>query len=205
MFTGIIETVGHVLDVTDTHEFRRIRVHAGSLIDGVGVGASIATNGVCITATTVEDGAFTADLSRETLARTTFGDLETGRRVNLELSMRADARFGGHIVQGHVDGVGTIRRFDRNGDDWVLEVGFSPEHARRLVWKGSVAVDGISLTVAALESDWMSFAIIPFTLENTNLGSARPGDRVNLEFDVLAKYVERMLEPYVQSLGRGNA
>jgi riboflavin synthase len=156
-----------------------------------------------VTATSIEGGCFAADLSRETLERTTFADIEKGRRVNLELSMRADARFGGHIVQGHVDGVDTISRFDRSGDDWNLEVRFPPEHHRRLVWKGSVAIDGISLTVAALGRDTMSFAIIPYTFENTSLGRSRVGDRVNIEFDVLAKYVERLLEPYVQRLGGG--
>jgi riboflavin synthase len=203
MFTGIIEAVGEVVEIDNRDDFRRVRIRGGTLLDGVEAGSSIATNGVCVTATSVGDGCFTADLSRETLDRTTFGELPTGRRVNLELSMRTDARFGGHIVQGHVDGVGTIRRFDRNGDDWLLEVIFPPEHARRLVSKGSVAVDGISLTVAGLDDDAMAFAIIPYTLQNTNLGSAHPGDQVNIEFDVLAKYVERMLEPYVRQLREG--
>lgn len=200
MFTGIIENVGEVVDVADSGEFRRIRVRGGNLLANVRPGASIATNGVCVTATSIDDDSFTADLSRETLERTTFSGIEPGRSVNLELSMRADARFGGHIVQGHVDGVGTITKFDRCGDDWRLEVNFPPEHQRRLVWKGSVAIDGISLTVAGLGSDTMSFAIIPYTLEHTNLGRLRVGDQVNIEFDVLAKYVERLLEPYVEKL-----
>jgi riboflavin synthase len=200
MFTGIVEAVGAVVAVENEGQFRRIRVRGGSLLDDIGAGASIATNGVCVTATSVEDGCFTADLSAETLARTTFGRLEVGRRVNLELSMRADARFGGHIVQGHVDCVGSIVRFDRREDDWLLEVEFPAQHAGRLAWKGSVAIDGISLTVAGLEQDRMSFAIIPYTLENTNLGSARPGDPVNVEFDVISKYVERLLEPYLERL-----
>ena len=114
--------------------------------------------------------------------------------------MRADSRFGGHIVQGHVDGVGRIRRFDREDDDWILEVDYDPAAASRIVWKGSIAVDGISLTVAGLESSSFSIAIIPHTLENTNLKCARPGDEVNLEFDVLAKYVENLVSPYLGQL-----
>jgi len=203
MFTGIIEGVGEVVDVTDNDDFRRIRVRGGALLENVHPGASISTNGVCVTATSIDDGCFTADLSRETLERTTFAQIEVGRPVNLELSMRADSRFGGHIVQGHVDGVGTISRFDRNGDDWHLEVRFPRAHQRRLVWKGSVAVDGISLTVAELGAETMSFAIIPYTFENTNLNLSRVGDRVNIEFDVLAKYVERLLEPYVEKIEGG--
>ncbi len=203
MFTGIIESVGEVVDITGNDQFRRIRVRGGNLLASVRPGSSIATNGVCVTATSIEDGCFTADLSRETLERTTFSEIEAGRRVNLELSMRTDSRFGGHIVQGHVDGVGTISKFDRNDDDWHLEVRFPTEHQRRLVWKGSVAIDGISLTIAALGHDTMSFAIIPYTFENTNLAHSRVGDRVNIEYDVLAKYVERLLEPYVEKLGGG--
>ncbi len=200
MFTGIIEEVGTVVEVFDSGEFRRIRVQAQTVLDDMISGSSIATNGVCITAREVDRDSFTADLSRETLDRTTLKHAVGGFHVNLERSMRADSRFGGHIVQGHVDGVGAIRRFDRRGDDWILEVAYDPAWESRLVWKGSIAVDGISLTVAALAKETFSIAIIPHTLENTNLQDASPGDEVNLEFDVLAKYVEKLVGPYLERI-----
>jgi riboflavin synthase len=202
MFTGIIEEVGRVVEVTDSDEFRRIRVEAETVLEDMKTGSSIATNGVCITAREITESSFTADLSRETLDRTTLKHTGQGAHVNLERSMRADSRFGGHIVQGHVDGVGRIRRFDREGDDWILEVAYDPASASRLVWKGSIAVDGISLTVAALGKETFSIAIIPHTLENTNLGDVKPGDEVNLEFDVLAKYVEKLVVPYLAQIGK---
>lgn len=201
MFTGIIEAVGEIIEVRDTGEFRRLRIAAPDIAGGAAAGASIAADGVCVTATDVRDGSFAADLSRETLERTTFGHARAGRKVNLERPLRADGRLGGHIVQGHVDGVGRIRRFDRAGDDWTLEVGYPPAAAPRLVWKGSIAVDGISLTVAALDAESVSIAVIPYTMEHTNLSDRRTGDAVNLEFDVLAKYVERLVAPYIQRLG----
>jgi riboflavin synthase len=200
MFTGIIEEVGKVIEVIDSDEFRRIRVQAKTVLDDMISGSSIATNGVCITAREVDGDSFTADLSRETLDRTTLKHAGGGSHVNLERSMRADSRFGGHIVQGHVDRVGAIRRFDRRGDDWILEVAYDPAWASRLVWKGSIAVDGISLTVATLGKETFSIAIIPHTLENTNLQEASAGDEVNLEFDVLAKYVEKLVGPYLERI-----
>ena len=169
-------------------------------MDDIEPGSSISTNGVCITVREIDPGSFTADLSRETLDRTTFRNIGSGAQVNLERSMRADSRFGGHIVQGHVDGVGRIRRFDRENDDWILEVDYDPAAASRIVSKGSIAVDGISLTVAGLEASSFSIAIIPHTLENTNLKYSQPGDEVNLEFDVLAKYVENLVSPYLEQL-----
>ena len=140
---------------------------------------------------------FTAEMSRETLDRTSLGSLKKGTVLNLERPMRADSRFGGHIVQGHVDGVGHIRRFERQADAWNLEVEYPETDKCYLVERGSIAVDGISLTVASLRSpNIFSVAIIPHTFENTNLRTARPNDPVNLEFDVLAKYIESLLKPY---------
>jgi len=193
MFTGIIEEVGEIVAVEDTGDFRKLRVRAGTLLDGTAAGASIAVNGVCLTVRTFDRRDFSADLSRETLERTSLKALRAGTTVNLERPMRADGRFGGHIVQGHVDGVGTIRRFDRDGDNWNLQVQFPEDGARYIVEKGSIAIDGISLTVAAIKPPILEVAIIPHTFENTNLRHARAGDTVNLEFDVIAKYVERML------------
>ena len=193
MFTGIIEETGEIAAIDNTSEFRTLRVRAGRILDGIGAGASIAVNGVCLTVRTFEPGSFTADLSRETLERTSLDDLRAGAVVNLERPMRADGRFGGHMVQGHVDGVGKIRSFTRDGDNWTLQVEF-PEHALRyIVEKGSIAIDGISLTVARVRPGLLEVAIIPHTFENTNLRHARAGDTVNLEFDIIAKYVERML------------
>ena len=203
MFTGIIDDVGMIVDIEDVEEFRRVRIDAPQALNDIQAGASIATNGVCITARETNGSIFTADLSRETLNRSTFKHAVVGQRVNLELSMRVDARFGGHIVQGHVDGIGQVRRFDRDGDDWILKVCFDPSFAQRLVSKGSIAVDGISLTVAALSDNALEVAIIPFTLDHTNLGDRKPGDEVNLEFDVVAKYVENLVAPYLEQLGIG--
>jgi riboflavin synthase len=200
MFTGLIEAVGEVLDTVEAEGFRQLRISRPPGMGDLREGSSIAANGVCITAREIADSSFRAHLSHETLQRTTLGFLESGAHVNLELALRADSRLGGHIVQGHVDGVGQILSFQQQDDDWNLVVGFDPSHASRLVHKGSVAVDGISLTVADLEDDRFSVAIIPYTLENTTLKYSNRGDKVNLEFDVLAKYVERLLEPYIQKI-----
>ena len=193
MFTGIIEEVGQIAAVDDTGEFRTLRIRAGHILDGITAGASIAVNGVCLTVRTFTPDSFTAELSRETLDRTSLTHLRAGATVNLERPMRADGRFGGHLVQGHVDGVGRIREFSRNGDAWTLKIGVPQQALRYIVEKGSIAVDGISLTVAAMKPPVVEVAIIPHTFENTNLEHARAGDTVNLEFDIIAKYVERMM------------
>jgi riboflavin synthase len=193
MFTGIIEEVGKIEALSDAGEFRNVRTQAGMILDGAKVGDSIAINGVCLTVRTLNRGSFTADLSQETLNRSSLKQLRVGTTVNLERPMRADGRFGGHIVQGHVDTTGTIQSFDRDGDNWNLVVAFPADASRYIVEKGSIAIDGISLTVAALRAFELEVAIIPHTFENTNLRHARAGDTVNLEFDVIAKYVERML------------
>jgi riboflavin synthase len=193
MFTGIIEQVGEIERIDDAGDFRTLGVRAGNILDGITSGASIAVNGVCLTVRNFSSGSFTAELSRETLERTSLQNLRPGATVNLERPMRADGRFGGHIVQGHVDGVGRIRQFSRIGDDWNLQIEFPEQALRYIVEKGSIAVDGISLTVAAVKPSVLEIAIIPHTFENTNLRHAKPGDMVNLEFDIIAKYVERML------------
>jgi riboflavin synthase len=193
MFTGIIEEVGEIEALSDAGEFRSVRVRAGSILNGAEAGNSIAVNGVCLTVRTREPRSFTADLSGETLERTSLKALRVGATVNLERPMRADGRFGGHIVQGHVDTTGRIESFNRDGDNWNLVVAFPADASRYIVEKGSIAIDGISLTVASLGPSVLEVAIIPHTFENTNLRHARVGDTVNLEFDVIAKYVERML------------
>ena len=193
MFTGIIEEVGEIAEISDSGGFRTLRVRARRILNGIQTGASISVNGVCLTARTIHVDGFTADLSNETLERTSLKVLAAGSLVNLERPMRADGRFDGHIVQGHVDGVGRIRAFTRKGDDYRLEVEFSESALRYIVEKGSISVDGISLTIARVRPCVFEVAIIPHTFDNTNLQRAQAGDPVNLEFDVIAKYVERML------------
>jgi riboflavin synthase len=197
MFTGIIEEVGEIVQIEDAGDFRTIGVAGHHVFDDLATGSSIAVNGVCLTVRSTSNQMFSAEMSRETLDRTSLGNLRKGTIVNLERPMRADSRFGGHIVQGHVDGVGRIRQFDRQNDAWNLEVDFPEAASRYIVEKGSIAVDGISLTVASLQpSHTFSVAIIPHTFENTNLKAAQPGAAVNLEFDVVAKYIENLLKPY---------
>jgi len=193
MFTGIIEEVGEISGLADAGGFRTLRVRACKVLDGIQTGASISVNGVCLTARHIHSDGFTADLSHETLERTSLRQLAAGSLLNLERPMRADGRFDGHIVQGHVDGVGRIRAFSREGDDYRLEVEFPESALRYIVEKGSISVDGISLTIARVKPCVFEVAIIPHTFDNTNLKRAQAGDSVNLEFDVIAKYVERML------------
>jgi riboflavin synthase len=196
MFTGIVEEVGTIMEVARDGDVVSIRIEGGAAVRGLPVGGSVAVNGCCLTAVAVKRSAFTCHLTSETLSRTSFGSaLRPGGRVNLERPMRADGRFDGHIVQGHVDGVGRVVRMTRREHAADLVVEAPAGLARYLVEKGSVTVDGISLTVAALRGRVFTVAVIPYTLERTNLHAARPGTRVNLEVDVIAKYVERLLGP----------
>jgi riboflavin synthase len=194
MFTGIIEATGEITAIDSAGAFRNLRVRAGDILEGARVGDSIAVNGVCLTVRALHPGSFAAEMSKETLDRTSLKKLAAGAIVNLERPMRADGRFGGHIVQGHVDGVGKIRSFTRDGDNWNLSVEFPEPAMRYIVEKGSITIDGISLTVASMQPGVLAVAIIPHTFENTNLRHAKVGDAVNLEFDLIAKYVERMLQ-----------
>jgi riboflavin synthase len=196
MFTGIVEEVGEVAAAERRGDVLRARIRARAIAAGLQAGASIAVDGCCLTAVETGPDGFACDLTAETLARTGFGArLRPGALVNLERPLRADGRLDGHIVQGHVDGLGEIVHLRRSGEAADLEVAVPPGLERYLVEKGSVAVDGISLTVSALRARGFSVAVIPYTLEHTNLRAARPGDRVNLEMDVIAKYVERLLAP----------
>ncbi len=196
MFTGIVEDVGTVVEAHDRQDVRVVRIEAGPATEGLATGASIAVDGCCLTAVACAGRAFTCELTAETLMRTSFGGrLVPGALVNLERPLKADGRFDGHIVQGHVDGVGRIVSLDRTGVAAELAVAMPRDLERYVVEKGSIAVDGISLTVAGLLPGAFSVAIIPYTLERTNLRGARPGDGVNLEVDVIAKYVERLLAP----------
>ena len=195
MFTGIVEATGTVEEVHRRGDVLVVRVAAGPVLAALPTGGSIAVDGCCLTAVAVDAAGFVCELTEETLRRTAFEErLHPGALVNLERPMKADGRFDGHIVQGHVDGVGRIREWRRLGDSAEMVVLPPPELLRYLVPKGSVAVDGISLTVAGLEAGAFSVALIPYTLEVTNLRAAAPGDRVNLEVDIIAKYVERLLQ-----------
>jgi riboflavin synthase len=196
MFTGIIEEVGRVEAAARRGDVLRVRIAAPGTSRALPVGGSVAVSGCCLTAVEVSGDGFDCELTEETLRRTAFEErLSPGRAVNLERPLKADGRFDGHIVQGHVDGVGRIRALRVEGRSAELVVECPPELERYLVEKGSVAVDGISLTVAGLLPRAFSVAIIPYTLENTSLRDARAGDPVNLEADVIAKYVERLLAP----------
>jgi riboflavin synthase len=214
MFTGIVEHVGRVeaLDKSavgkDALEKSavekgaletgtvggRLRVHAGPLAASLAVSGSIAVNGCCLTIVEISGEVFAADLSSETLRRTSFAEIKAGTRVNLERPLTAGKEFGGHFVQGHVDGIGRVVRWEADGANWWLGVRLPRELARYVAMKGSIAIDGISLTVANIAGDTVEAAIIPFTYANTNLQALRVGDAVNLEADILAKYLERLLE-----------
>lgn len=193
MFTGLIEELGKVIARKPFAGGERITVAADLVTSDISNGDSIAVNGVCLTALDVTLRSFAADVSPETLDRTTLGGLNAGSPVNLERAVTPSTRLGGHIVQGHVDGRGAFLSATPDGDFWTVRIGFAPEFARYLVYKGSVTVEGISLTVASLAGDHFEIAVIPKTWEMTNLSVLIPGDPVNLEADVIAKYVERML------------
>jgi len=196
MFTGIIEEVGRVTGIAHENGNRRLTVAAARLNHELEQGDSIAVSGVCLTAVEITPKSFAADLAAETWKRTSFSRIKKDALVNLELPMRADGRFGGHIVQGHVDGTGKFLGLDRvqGADDYWLRIEIPPELARYVIFKGSLCIEGISLTVAQIEGTKVSAAIIPHTVEMTNLKSLKPGDPVNLEVDLVAKYVEKMIK-----------
>ena len=192
MFTGLVQDLGSVAAVEDGADGARLVLRT-ALTAQIAEGDSVAVNGVCLTATRIEDGRFAADAMHETLRRTSLGALAAGQPVNLELALRADARLGGHIMQGHVDGVGTIAAVREDGFARVVTVAAEPELLRYVVEKGSIAVDGVSLTVARVDGQGFDVSLIPETLERTNLGTAEPGRTVNLEVDIVAKYVEKLV------------
>jgi len=194
VFTGIVEAVGTIAALEPRGSQVGVVVEARAVVEGVRIGDSIAVNGACLTVTKIDAGRLHFDAVRETLERTSLGDQRVGARVNLERAMRADGRLDGHIVQGHVDGTGRVADLARDGDDVRVAVECGPEIARYLVPKGSVAIDGVSLTVVGVSDAGFDVALIPHTLAATNLGDRRLGDRVNLEADVLGKYVVRYLE-----------
>ena len=193
MFTGIIEELGRIDGIEPLEQGKRITVSGDTVMSDLRGGDSIAVNGVCLTALDVTADSFAADLSPETLERTTLGSLAASSRVNLERAVTPSTRLGGHIVQGHVDARGTFLGAEDQGDFHAVRIGFPPEVARYLVFKGSIAVEGISLTIAALAENHFEIAVIPKTWEMTNLATLKTGDKVNLEVDVIANYVESLV------------
>lgn len=201
MFTGIIEEIGRVSKIEQHGDNRRITVTAANAPTELKTGDSVSVSGVCLTALDIKPGSFAADLAPETWARTSFSRIHESALVNLELPMKSDGRFGGHIVQGHVDGVGKVISFDRIADseNWWLQIDLPDEVEKYTVYKGSITIEGMSLTVAQLEGNRCSIAIIPHTVEKTNLHSLKAGDPVNLEADLIAKYVEKMMRGDAES------
>ncbi len=194
MFTGIIEELGRVREIEARGDDARVVIEARTVLEGSHEGDSIAVNGVCLTALDLGTESFAADCSKETLDRSTLGRLKAGAPVNLERAVTPTTRLGGHIVQGHVDGRGQFLRAIEHDESWTVRIAYPRELAHYLVLKGSVAVEGISLTIAGLTDDYFEIAIIPKTWQVTNLSQLKTGAEVNLEVDVIAKYVERLLK-----------
>ena len=197
MFTGLIEEVGTVVGVSNSKKSRKLTVSSSELVKELKVGDSIAVSGVCLTAIRVSDTSFEADLAQETWSRTSFSRIKPGAVVNLELPARANARLGGHIVQGHVDGTGKFLGLEPipGAEDYWLRIEIPQALEKYVIEKGSLSVEGISLTVAKMEGGKVTIAVIPHTAKMTNLTSLKPADLVNLEADVIAKYVEKMITP----------
>ena len=195
MFTGLIQDVGMVAKLESGSAGARLRI-ATSLGSEIALGDSVAVDGVCLTATQADGGGFETEAMNQTLAVTALGAVAAGARVNLELAMRASDRLGGHIVQGHVDGVGEVTAVEQDGFARRLRVALGPDLLRYAVDKGSVTLSGVSLTVAELGEGWVEVSLIPETLERTNLGDLGPGSKLNVECDIVAKYVERLLAPF---------
>ena len=193
MFTGIVEEKGIISSLNINGSSGTIRIEARKVLEGTSIGDSIAVNGICLTVTSMGDGFFTADVMAETVRRSSLGTLSQGSEVNLERAMAANGRFGGHIVSGHIDGTGTVRSLVREENAIWVTIETPPEILKYIVHKGSICIDGISLTVASVGSDNFKVSVIPHTGSETTLLSKRPGSPVNLENDIVAKYVERLM------------
>ncbi len=197
MFTGLVEETGIVKKISDMTNGKRIVIAAKNVLTDLKIGDSVAVNGVCLTATEISENCFTVEAVGETLEKTTVGNLSPGCMVNLERAMSAGQRFGGHIVQGHVNGIGKIQHLSQRGENWLMEVVIPEELMRYIVPEGSITIDGISLTVATLKSNKVGINVIPHTYENTNIKQKSIGEPVNIEVDVLAKYVENLLKHHL--------
>ncbi|HWQ32883.1 MAG TPA: riboflavin synthase [Blastocatellia bacterium] len=201
MFTGIIEETGTIRKITTSTDSARVEIAARAVLEASRIGDSIAVNGVCLTVVEISGQSFCADVSAETLRRTSLRQMRAGTRVNLERPLMPSSRLGGHIVQGHVDGTGEFLEARPEGNGYVVRIGFPAQLARYIVEKGSITVDGISLTVAALGETWLEIAVIPHTWQVTNLSALKRGDAVNLEVDIIARYVERMMQSRLNEAG----
>jgi len=204
MFTGLVQDIGRIETVDGTDDGATLRIATG-LGAEVAPGDSVAVEGVCLTATESSADGFAAEAMNQTLRLTSLGNLEAGGRVNLELAMKASDRLGGHILQGHVDGVGEVLAVGEDGFAKRLRVGLGPDLIRYAVERGSIALSGVSLTISGLGEDWVEVSLIPETLERTTLGEAEPGRRLNVECDVVAKYVERLVAPLTPARRREQA
>lgn len=204
VFSGLIADVGSIAELETGDEGMRIGIRTG-LASDLAPGDSVAVDGACLTVTSVEDGVFTVDVMNQTVSMTSLSGLTAGDRVNLEPALSMGDRLGGHLVQGHVDGVGEVISFEPDGFSRRLRVSLPPELGSYLIPQGSVALQGVSLTVTECGPDWLEVSLIPETLERTDLGSLETGDRVNLECDVIARYVARMVSPYAGNSDRESA
>jgi len=196
MFTGLVEEIGTIAAIAPVEGGLRLAVRAVAVREGLAIGDSVAVNGACLTAVELHPDGFVVDAVAETLRRTTLGDTQPGDQVNLERALSLGARLGGHLVQGHIDGTGTVVGATAEGAGWVLRIDADPALVRYVVEKGSIAVDGVSLTVASRDGTGLTIALIPHTIAATTLGPERVGSRVNLEVDLVAKYVEALVAPY---------
>ncbi|MBN2374797.1 MAG: riboflavin synthase [Sedimentisphaerales bacterium] len=194
MFTGLVEAVEPIKTNVATATGRRLVVPLGRLADGAGLGESICVNGVCLTISQLRSSEAVFDIMAETVKVSTLAQLHSGEAVNLERAMAADGRFGGHIVHGHVDGVGTVEKIDQSGAQWVMWITANPALLRMMIGKGSVAIDGVSLTIVEARPDKFSVSLIPTTLEQTNLKQRKVSDRVNLEVDIISKWITKRLD-----------
>ena len=193
MFTGLIQEVGTIVSVTQNAEGKEFLIRAPELISEIKIDDSVATNGVCLTATKIEGDAFRVQAIHVTLEKTSLGHLKVGSKVNLELSLRPMDRLGGHMVQGHVNALGKIKKIEKTGNNWEIEVSIPTDLRKYMISEGSIALDGISLTIARLTDSSLTVAIIPHTLEKTSLSSKKVGDVLNIEVDMVAKYIENFL------------
>ena len=196
MFTGLVEEIGAVAAITPNGPGARLTIHCETVLEGLTLGDSVAVNGACLTATEITDSSFAVDCIAETLSRTAIGTLEVGMPVNLERAMRLGDRLGGHLVQGHIDGTGEVVSLTPEGDSLRVRVRLPEDLRKYVVEKGSVAIDGISLTIAERHDDGLTVALIPHTMAHTTLGPASQGRMVNLEVDLVAKYVAQLVQPY---------
>ena len=193
MFTGLIQEVGTIVSVTQNADGKEFLIRAPELISEIKIDDSVATNGVCLTATKIEGDAFRVQAIHVTLEKTSLGHLKVGSKVNLELSLRPMDRLGGHMVQGHVNALGKIKKIEKTGNNWEIEVSIPTDLRKYMISEGSIALDGISLTIARLTDSSLTVAIIPHTLEKTSLSSKKVGDVLNIEVDMVAKYIENFL------------